>query len=174
MFSVKCLKNFFSVVTIGRSGASLIGIEYMNLEAFKTVFYLLKQAFFGLLCGCWAMTMIRRMWCRKFWLGLERPGADAYHWKHGGMVHADHQNLSLDKLRANLAKATESLEKSFHVLGQIKHLMLKTELGESMQHVSQLIVAALPEKQQQVIHLRDVGGTVITEICGLWKSTWIR
>jgi RNA polymerase sigma factor (sigma-70 family) len=43
---------------------------------------------------------------------------------------------------------------------------VKTELGESMQNVSQLI-AALPEKQRQVIHLRDVEGYTYNEICDI-------
>jgi RNA polymerase sigma-70 factor (ECF subfamily) len=40
----------------------------------------------------------------------------------------------------------------------------KTEIHESMQQVSQLI-ASLPEKQRQVIHLRDVEGYSYNEIC---------
>jgi len=40
----------------------------------------------------------------------------------------------------------------------------KTEVHDSMEYVSQLI-ASLPEKQRQVIHLRDVEGYSYNEIC---------
>ncbi len=42
----------------------------------------------------------------------------------------------------------------------------KTEIHESMEQVSQLI-ASLPEKQRQVIHLRDVEGYSYNEICDI-------
>lgn len=76
------------------------------------------------------------------------------------------KNLSLDKLRANKRKGTESLENSYHVHHTDGTPDVKTELGESMHHVNQLI-AALPEKQRQVIHLRDVEGYSYNEICDI-------
>jgi RNA polymerase sigma-70 factor (ECF subfamily) len=39
-----------------------------------------------------------------------------------------------------------------------------TEIGESMTRINQMI-AALPEKQRQVIHLRDIEGYSYNEIC---------
>jgi RNA polymerase sigma factor (sigma-70 family) len=76
------------------------------------------------------------------------------------------KNLSLDRLRALQRKGTDSLENSYNVQHSDKTPDVKTELGESMQHVSQLI-AALPEKQRQVIHLRDVEGYTYNEICDI-------
>lgn len=76
------------------------------------------------------------------------------------------KNLSLDKLRSLQRKGTDSLENSYHVQHNDTTPDVKTELGESMQHVSQLI-AALPEKQRQVIHLRDVEGYTYNEICDI-------
>lgn len=76
------------------------------------------------------------------------------------------KNLSLDKLRALQRKGTESLENSFHVQHTDRTPDVKTEIGESMQHVSQFI-AGLPEKQRQVIHLRDVEGYTYNEICDI-------
>jgi len=76
------------------------------------------------------------------------------------------KNLSLDRLRAIQRKGTDSLEKSFNVQHTDGTPDVKTELGESMQHVSQFI-AALPEKQRQVIHLRDVEGYTYNEICDI-------
>jgi RNA polymerase sigma-70 factor (ECF subfamily) len=76
------------------------------------------------------------------------------------------KNLSLDKLRAVQRKGTQSLENSFNVQHTDRTPDVKTEMGESMQHVSQFI-AALPEKQRQVIHLRDVEGYTYNEICDI-------
>jgi RNA polymerase sigma factor (sigma-70 family) len=76
------------------------------------------------------------------------------------------KNLSLDKLRAVQRKGTQSLENSFNVQHTDKTPDVKTEMGESMQHVSQFI-AALPEKQRQIIHLRDVEGYTYNEICDI-------
>jgi len=76
------------------------------------------------------------------------------------------KNLSLDKLRSIQRKGTDSLEKSFDVHNTDRTPDVKTEMTESMQHVSQLI-AALPEKQRQVIHLRDVEGYTYNEICDI-------
>jgi RNA polymerase sigma-70 factor (ECF subfamily) len=76
------------------------------------------------------------------------------------------KNLSLDKLRAVQRKGTQSLENSFNVQQTDGTPDVKTEMGESMQHVSQFI-AALPEKQRQIIHLRDVEGYTYNEICDI-------
>jgi RNA polymerase sigma factor (sigma-70 family) len=76
------------------------------------------------------------------------------------------KNLSLDRLRAIQRKGTQPLEHSFDVHHTDSTPDVKTELGESMQHVSSLI-AALPEKQRQVIHLRDVEGYTYNEICDI-------
>lgn len=76
------------------------------------------------------------------------------------------KNLSLDKLRAVQRKGTQSLENSFNVQHTDRTPDVKTEMGESMQHVSQFI-ASLPEKQRQVIHLRDVEGYTYNEICDI-------
>lgn len=78
------------------------------------------------------------------------------------------KNLSLDKIRSNQRKGTETLEKSYHVQHTDGTPDIKTELGESMQHVNQLI-AALPDKQRQVIHLRDVEGYTYNEICDIME-----
>ena len=76
------------------------------------------------------------------------------------------KNLSLDRLRAIQRKGTDSLDNSFNVQHTDGTPYVKTEMGESMQHVSQLI-AALPEKQRQIIHLRDVEGYTYNEICDI-------
>ena len=74
------------------------------------------------------------------------------------------RNLSLDKLRSNKRRATFSMADGFDA----KHTDLtpdvRTELGESMQNINELI-AALPEKQRLVMHLRDIEGYTYNEIC---------
>jgi RNA polymerase sigma factor (sigma-70 family) len=76
------------------------------------------------------------------------------------------KNLSLDRLRTIQRKSTFPMEEGFDVKHTDVTPDVKTELGESMQNVSQLI-AALPEKQRQVIHLRDVEGYTYNEICDI-------
>jgi RNA polymerase sigma-70 factor (ECF subfamily) len=78
------------------------------------------------------------------------------------------KNLSLDKLRSIQRRGTTSIDESFDIQQADVTPDVKTELGESMQNVSQLI-AALPEKQRQVIHLRDVEGYTYNEICDIME-----
>jgi len=74
------------------------------------------------------------------------------------------KNLSLDRIRTLARKQTHPLESSFDVRQETLSPHESTEIQESMSRVSQLI-AALPEKQRQVIHLRDVEGYSYNEIC---------
>ncbi len=74
------------------------------------------------------------------------------------------KNLSLDRLRSRQRKATDPMEEGFDIRNETLSPHDTTELGESMQRISQLI-AALPEKQRQVIHLRDIEGYSYNEIC---------
>lgn len=74
------------------------------------------------------------------------------------------KNLSLDRLRSNQRKPTDSIEGSFDLSQESLSPHESTELNESMQRINQLI-SALPEKQRQVIHLRDIEGYSYQEIC---------
>ena len=74
------------------------------------------------------------------------------------------KNLSLDKLRSRQRRATDSMEEGFEVRQEALSPHENTELNESMLRINQLI-AALPEKQRQVIHLRDIEGYSYNEIC---------
>lgn len=73
------------------------------------------------------------------------------------------KNLSLDKIRSLQRRNTDPMSDRFDVQQADPTPYQKTELGESMQHVSQMI-ASLPEKQRQIIHLRDVEGYSYNEI----------
>lgn len=74
------------------------------------------------------------------------------------------KNLSLDRLRSKQRKATDAMEEGFDVRNDTLSPHDTTELGESMQKIGKLI-EALPEKQRQVIHLRDIEGYSYNEIC---------
>ena len=74
------------------------------------------------------------------------------------------KNLSLDRIRTLARKQTHPLEAGYDVRQETLSPHESTEIQESMNRVNQFI-AALPEKQRQVIHLRDVEGYTYNEIC---------
>lgn len=74
------------------------------------------------------------------------------------------KNLSLDRLRSKQRRATDSIAEGLEVKQESLTPHENTELNESMQRINQLI-ASLPEKQRQVIHLRDIEGYSYQEIC---------
>jgi RNA polymerase sigma-70 factor (ECF subfamily) len=74
------------------------------------------------------------------------------------------KNLSLDRIRSLNRKQTQPIEESFDVRNEALTPHESTEIHESMQRINQLI-EELPEKQRQVIHLRDVEGYSYNEIC---------
>jgi len=74
------------------------------------------------------------------------------------------RNLSLDRVRLIQRKQTRPIEESFELSYDGLTPYQSTEIEESMQKISQMI-QALPEKQRQVIHLRDVEGYSYQEIC---------
>ena len=74
------------------------------------------------------------------------------------------RNLSLDRIRLLNRKQTQTLDNTFDLRHDALTPHESTEIGESMIKIAQMI-AALPEKQRQVIHLRDVEGYSYQEIC---------
>lgn len=76
------------------------------------------------------------------------------------------KNLSLDRIRSNGRRQTQPIDESFDVRNEALTPHESTELHESMQRINQLM-AALPEKQRQVMHLRDVEGYSYNEICDI-------
>jgi RNA polymerase sigma-70 factor (ECF subfamily) len=74
------------------------------------------------------------------------------------------KNLSLDRLRSKQRRATDPMQEGFEVRQESMTPYEKTEIHESMQRVNELI-EALPEKQRQVMHLRDIEGYSYNEIC---------
>jgi RNA polymerase sigma factor (sigma-70 family) len=76
------------------------------------------------------------------------------------------KNLSLDRIRSMSRKNAQPLEQAFDVHHAELTPHETTELQESMQSINTLI-AGLPEKQRQVMHLRDVEGYSYNEICDI-------
>jgi RNA polymerase sigma-70 factor (ECF subfamily) len=74
------------------------------------------------------------------------------------------RNLSLDRLRLLKGKATQALEDNYDLRHDALSPHESTVIDESMKKINEMI-AALPEKQRQVIHLRDVEGYSYQEIC---------
>jgi len=74
------------------------------------------------------------------------------------------RNLSLDRIRSMTRKQTQPIEESFDIQHEDLTPHESTEADESMNRINQLI-AALPAKQRQIIHLRDVEGYSYNEIC---------
>jgi RNA polymerase sigma factor (sigma-70 family) len=78
------------------------------------------------------------------------------------------RNLSLDRIRSITRKQTQPIETSFDIRNEALTPHETTEAHESMKRISELI-AGLPEKQRQVIHLRDVEGYSYNEICDIME-----
>ncbi|NOT74468.1 MAG: RNA polymerase sigma factor [Cyclobacteriaceae bacterium] len=73
------------------------------------------------------------------------------------------KNLSLDRLRQQNRRPTDSLEKGLHIANETLSPYEKTEMTESMKRIGEMM-ADLPEKQRQVMHLRDIEGYSYSEI----------
>lgn len=74
------------------------------------------------------------------------------------------KNLSLDRLRQQQRRPTDSLEMGMNLTHHSLNPAETTELSESMKRIGELM-AELPEKQRQVMHLRDIEGYSYNEIC---------
>jgi RNA polymerase sigma-70 factor (ECF subfamily) len=74
------------------------------------------------------------------------------------------RNLSLDRIRSLTRKPTQNIEETYDIRQEALSPLETTEMDESMQRITQYI-NALPDKQRQVIHLRDVEGYSYNEIC---------
>ena len=74
------------------------------------------------------------------------------------------KNLSLDRLRQTQRRPTDPIDKVLHIQNETLSPHENTELRESMKRINELM-AGLPEKQRQVMHLRDIEGYSYQEIC---------
>jgi len=74
------------------------------------------------------------------------------------------KNLSLDKLRSRQRRSTGSIDERFDMVHESLSPHEKTEIKESMKRIDELM-SSLPDKQRQVMHLRDIEGYSYNEIC---------
>ena len=97
----------------------------------------------------------------KVWNGREQMN-EVQNWEAWCMRIT--KNLSLDRIRSLSRRQTQSIEGEFNIHQADLTPYETTEQKESM-HSINLLIASLPEKQRQVIHLRDVEGYSYNEIC---------
>lgn len=139
----------------------------MNLEAFQTRILPTKNKLFRFALKFLgneeeAKDVVQEVFIR-IWNGRDQMN-EVQNWEAWCMRIT--KNLSLDRIRSITRKQTQPLEDVFHVRQESLSPHEATELKESLVRVDQ-IIAALPEKQRQIIHLRDVEGYSYNEICDI-------
>jgi RNA polymerase sigma factor (sigma-70 family) len=139
----------------------------MNLEAFKNRVLPAKNKLFRFALKFLgnedeAKDIVQEVFI-KVWNGRDQM-EEVQNWEAWCMRIT--RNLSLDRIRSMTHKQTQPIEESFNVHHSALSPHETTEIQESMQKINQFI-AALPEKQRQVIHLRDVEGYSYNEICDI-------
>jgi RNA polymerase sigma-70 factor (ECF subfamily) len=76
------------------------------------------------------------------------------------------RNLSLDRIRSKQRRMTDTIDERLEVRQETLSPHEKTEIHENMERINEMI-ASLPEKQRQIIHLRDIEGYSYNEICDI-------
>jgi len=137
----------------------------MNLESFQTRVLPSKNKLFRFALRFLgneeeAKDVVQEVFIRV-WNGREQMN-EVQNWEAWCMRIT--KNLSLDRIRAITRKHTQPIEEGYAVVHESLSPHESTEMVESMNRINQFI-AALPEKQRQVIHLRDVEGYSYNEIC---------
>lgn len=74
------------------------------------------------------------------------------------------RNMSLDRLRQQQRRPTDSLENGMQISYNRPSPAESTEMADRMKRIGELM-GELPEKQREVMHLRDVEGYSYNEIC---------
>lgn len=136
----------------------------MNLESFQTRILPVKNKLFRFALRFLgnedeAKDVVQDVLIRV-WNGRERMD-EVQNWEAWCMRIT--KNLSLDRIRAISRKQAQPIEDGYGIKMDGLSPHETTEIQESMNRISQFI-AALPEKQRQVIHLRDVEGYSYNEI----------
>jgi RNA polymerase sigma-70 factor (ECF subfamily) len=136
----------------------------MNLESFQTQVLPVKNKLYRFALRFLgneeeAKDVVQEVFVRV-WNGREQM-REVQNWEAWCMRIA--RNLSLDRIRAIARKNTQPLEDGYGIHLDSLSPHESTEIRESMNRVNEYI-AALPEKQRQVIHLRDVEGYSYNEI----------
>ena len=138
----------------------------MNLESFQNRVIPVKNKLYRfalrLLSGNEeeAKDVVQEVFIRV-WNGREQMG-QVQNWEAWCMRIT--KNLSLDRIRSDNRRNTYPIDEGFDIRQEALTPHETTEIHERMQRIN-LLIAALPEKQRQVIHLRDVEGYSYNEIC---------
>ena len=137
----------------------------MNLESFQTRVLPAKNKLFRFALRFLgneeeAKDVVQEVFIRV-WNGREQM-SEVQNWEAWCMRIT--RNLSLDRIRTITRKRTQPIEEGYGAVHESLSPHESTEMLESMNRINQFI-AALPEKQRQVIHLRDVEGYSYNEIC---------
>jgi RNA polymerase sigma factor (sigma-70 family) len=136
----------------------------MNLEAFENQVLPVKNKLFRFALRLLgneeeAKDVVQEVFIRV-WNGREKMN-EIQNWEAWCMRIT--KNLSLDRIRSITKKQTQPIEGVVDVRHEALTPHESAEAHESMQRIAKLI-ADLPEKQRQVIHLRDVEGYSYNEI----------
>ena len=136
----------------------------MNLETFQTRVFPVKNKLFRFafrLLGSSeeAKDVVQEVFI-KVWNGREQLG-EIQNLEAWCMRIT--KNLSLDRLRQQNRRPTDSLENVLHIQNETLSPYENTEISESMKLIGEMM-AGLPEKQRQVMHLRDIEGYSYNEI----------
>lgn len=139
----------------------------MNLEAFQNQVLPTKNKLFRFALKFLgneeeAKDVVQEVFIR-IWNGRDQM-AEIQNWEAWCMRIT--RNLSLDRIRSIDRKQTQPIGESFNVRNQALSPHELTAADESMEKINQFI-AALPDKQRQVMHLRDVEGYSYNEICDI-------
>ena len=134
----------------------VIEFERMNLEAFQNRVLPAKNKLFRFALKFLgneeeAKDIVQEVFI-KVWNGREQMN-EVQNWEAWCMRIT--RNLSLDRIRSITRRQTQPIEETFDVHHDALTPHETTEAHESMHRITQMI-AALPEKQRQVIHLRDI------------------
>lgn len=146
-------------------GRLVIDFNGMNLESFQSRVMPAKNKLFRFALRFLgneeeAKDVVQEVLIRV-WKGREQMN-EVQNWEAWCMRIT--KNLSLDRIRSMTRKQTRPIEEGYSVQQETLSPHESTELRESMNRISQFI-ESLPEKQRQVIHLRDIEGYSYNEIC---------
>lgn len=136
----------------------------MNLEAFQTRVLPVKNKLFRFAYRLLdneeeAQDVVQDILI-KVWNGREEM-SEIQNWEAWCMRLT--KNLSLDRIRLRKRRATDPIAEGTDFPHTLPSPHESTEQQESMHKINELI-STLPEKQRQVIHLRDIEGYSYNEI----------
>jgi RNA polymerase sigma-70 factor (ECF subfamily) len=162
-----CLNYLYLIVTSPQSHRLVIEFNRMNVEAFQNRVLPAKNKLFRFAFSFLgneeeAKDVVQEVFIRV-WNKRDQM-AEIQNWEAWCMQIT--RNLSLDRIRSLNRKQTQPIETSFNIHHEAQTPHESTEADESMQRIKQFI-AELPDKQRQIIHLRDVEGYSYNEICDI-------